>query len=312
MGTLPRPEAGIRTSDCQIATHRRRKFLLLITNRFVSVVCVFLSICVASCGGSAATPKANPSPTSGVQHASLTIGGAKRTYRLYIPPSLDLKKAAPLVVALTACPTTGDGMAEATHFDDQATTGGFIVVYPDPVGGCWNTGTCCGTADDFTFISRLLDRMTTDLRIDKARIFAAGISAGAIMAYSEACKLSDRFAAIASVAGREDLNDCRPARRVSILEMHGTNDSHIPYTVGADAVQRWVTLDGCTGNPTQSESGITKTSTWSNCQGGTVVRFDTVVGGHHSWFGSTFDPVPGEPNSTAVVWDFFSKLAPRA
>lgn len=285
---------------------------MLNRNRFVSLVGVFLSICVVSCGGSAATPKANPSPSSGVQHASLTIGGAKRTYRLYIPPSLDQKQPTPLVVALTACPTTGDGMADATHLDDQATTGGFMVVYPDPVGGCWNTGTCCGNADDFTFISRLLDRLTTDLRIDKARIFAAGISVGAIMAYSLACKLSDRFAAIASVAGREDLKDCKPARLVSVLEMHGTDDSHAPYTEAANAVQRWVTLDGCTGNPTQSKSGITETSVWSKCQRGTMVRFDTVAGGHHSWFGSMFDPVPGEPNSNAVVWDFFSKLAPRA
>jgi polyhydroxybutyrate depolymerase len=293
-------------------TRRGRMFLKLIRNRFVLLVSVFLSICVASCGGSAATPKANPTPSSGVQHASLTVGGVKRTYRLYIPASLDRNHPAPLVVALTACPTTGDVMAEVTHLDDQAATGGFIVVYPDPVGGCWNTGTCCGNADDFTFISRLLNRMTTDLRIDKARIFAAGIDAGAIMAYSLACKLSDRIAAIASVSGREDLQDCKPARMVSVLAMHGTDDAHVPYTLGANAVQRWVTLDGCRGNPTQSESGITKTSIWSNCQGGTVVRFDTVVGGHHTWFGSTFDPVPGEPNSNAVIWDFFSKLAPRA
>lgn len=120
-----------------------------------------------------------------------------------------------------------------------------------------------------------------------------------------------QLAAIASVAGREDLQDCKPARPLSVLEMHGTDDASVPYTGGASAVQRWVTLDGCTGNPTQSTSGITTTSIWSNCQRGTVVRFDTIEGGHHQWFGSTFDPVPGEPNSNPIVWDFFSKSAPR-
>jgi poly(3-hydroxybutyrate) depolymerase len=44
-----------------------------------------------------------------------------------------------------------------------------------------------------------------------------------------------------------------------------------------------------------------------------VVRFDTVVGGPHTWFGRV-DPntLPGEPNATKVIWDFFQNLAPRA
>ena len=108
------------------------------------------------------------------------------------------------------------------------------------------------------------------------------------------------------------LQDCRPARPVSILEMHGTDDGRVAYEGGASAINRWVTLDGCAGNPIQSVSGITKTSIWNGCLGGTVVRFDTVVGGHHTWFGSAYDPVPGEPSSNAVVWGFFNNLAPRA
>jgi hypothetical protein len=42
------------------------------------------------------------------------------------------------------------------------------------------------------------------------------------------------------------------------------------------------------------------------------VRFDTVVAGHHQWFGSTFDPIPGEPDSNALMWGFFSGLQPRS
>jgi hypothetical protein len=43
-----------------------------------------------------------------------------------------------------------------------------------------------------------------------------------------------------------------------------------------------------------------------------MVRFDSVAGGHHQWFGSTFDPVPGEPDSNAVILDFFSKVSAPA
>jgi polyhydroxybutyrate depolymerase len=307
----------------------------LIRSRLVSFVCVYLSICVASCGGSAATPKAIPS-SSAIRHASLTIDGQKRTYRLYVPPSLDPKQAAPIVVALTGFPGTGDEIAKISHLDDQATTLGFIVVYPDPLPdsqadpsnpleGSWNAGTCCGDAsakgvDDVTFINRLLDRLTTDFLIDTKRIFVAGLSNGGMMAYRLACQLSDRVAAVASVAGALVIDDCHPTRSVSILEMHGTDDSIVPYAGNptynvpptASVIQRWVALDGCTGKPTQTASGITKTSIWIHCRTGTVIRFDTVTGGHHTWFGSDLDPVPGEPNATSVVWDFFKNLAPRA
>jgi polyhydroxybutyrate depolymerase len=279
---------------------------------------VLLTICLASsCGGSAAAPMASPN-LGGVHDASITIGSLQRTYRLFIPPSLDRKQPVPLVVALVGCPKTGAEMAQATNLDSRAESGGFAIVYPDPVAGCWNAGTqACvlnPNADDITFIGRLLDRLTTDLRVDTTRVFAAGFDCGAVMAYRLACELSDRFTAVASVGGEmDDSTNCRPSTPVSILEMHGTDDYWVDYTQGAKAVQQWVTFDGCSGNPTQSAGGITKTSIWSNCHQGTSVRFDTVVGGHHTWFGSYLGiggPVVGEPSSNAVVWDFFASLKP--
>jgi polyhydroxybutyrate depolymerase len=294
--------------------------------RLVSFGCIFLSVCLLSCGGTAATPEASPF-TSGVQHANLTVDGLKRTYRLYVPPSLNPNQPAPLVVVLNGCPGTGDEMADLTSFDTMATTGGFVAVYPDPtpdssadpsnlLEGCWNAGTCCGDAsrhavDDVTFIRHLLDRLTTDSRIDKTRVFATGVSSGGMMAYRLACQLSDRIVAAASVAGALVIEKCRPARPVSILEMHGTEDYSVPYEGNdsfpstASGIQRWVTLDGCTGQPTQTVKGITKTSIWIHCGAGTVVRLDTVTGGNHTWFGTDWAPVPGEPNSTSTIWDFF-------
>jgi polyhydroxybutyrate depolymerase len=190
---------------------------------------------------------------------------------------------------------------------------------------CWNAGSCCidnvntPVADDVAFVSQVLDRVTTDLPIDKTRIFIAGVSAGGFMAYRLACELSGRIAGMASVAGAMLVDSCHPARPVSILEMHGTDDSNVPYDGGAvfngaaspsvaAVMQSWATLDGCAGNPTQSQSGITKTSAWKGCKAGTTVRLDTVVGGHHTWFGSTIDPVPGEPSANATIWTFFSSL----
>ena len=71
---------------------------------------------VAACGGSTGGATANPSsspsttvpPLTGVQHGSLTVNGESRTYRLYVPPTLDFKHSAALVVALSGCPSNGD------------------------------------------------------------------------------------------------------------------------------------------------------------------------------------------------------------
>lgn len=302
-----------------------------------AVVGVVLTASLAACGNSVATSNASPG-VSGIQHGSLTIDGLKRTYSLYKPPSLDPKQPAPLLLVLTGCPGTGDAMADFLHLDSVASAGGFIAVYPNPVpnaqsdpteplAGCWNAGACCGEAaasgiDDLGFMGRLLDRLTSDPQIDKSRIFVAGLSNGGILAYLLACRLSERIAAIASIAGALLMDDCRPTRPVSILQMHGTDDSSVPYPGGygpsgltfpssASTIQRWVALDGCTGQPSQTASGITKTSVWVHCGADTMVRFDTVVGGHHTWFGTDIDPVAGEPDSNATVLGFFRNLAPR-
>jgi polyhydroxybutyrate depolymerase len=301
--------------------------------RLGSLTCVVLLVSLVSCGQSAVKPRTGSSPSPNtVEHGSLTVAGLKRTYRLLAPPPTNPARASPVAFVLTGCPGTGDEMADLSKADTLATTGGFVVVYPDPIPdasgdpsnleGCWNAGTCCGDAqakgvDDVKFIGALLDRLMADSTIDKARVFVAGLSSGGMMAYRLACELSDRIAAIASVSGTQVIQTCRPARPISILEMHGTSDDRLPYEGDqyfgspTSTIQRWVTLNGCSATPTKTTDGITNTSTWSQCHEGSIVRFDTIVGGHHSWFGSDMDPVPGEPSANSAVGEFFKNATPR-
>jgi len=266
-----------------------------------------LSLGLAACGSSAATPA--PVPTSaGVHHASLSVDGTKRTYRIFLPGSLDLKRKAPLVLALHGRPSNGDEMATISNFDTQASIGGFIAVYPDGSNRGWYPDTA-GQTYNVTFITRLLGRLESDYPVDKTRVFIVGVSDGAGMTYELACKLSDRFAAMASVAGAMPLENCNPTMPVSVIEMHGTNDSTLKYAGAVDAIHRWVALDGCVGGPTLRTTGITETSLWKGCKDGTAVRLDSVLGGYHQWFGSAYAPVPGEPDSNSTIWDFFSSLA---
>jgi polyhydroxybutyrate depolymerase len=257
---------------------------------------------------------------TGVQHGSLDVAGAARTYRLLVPAAVTAGKSLPLLLALHGCGVSenGDNFAAVSHFDGKATVNGFIVAYPDGDQGCWNSGSCCGPADDVSFIRDLIDRMVKQYPIDNARVFVAGYSGGGAMAHRLACELANVITAVASVSGAFVVTTCQPARPISVLEVHGTADQTTPLTGGVLGVDSppvptfmsdWAQRDGCSGNPVQSSSGIAKTSQWTGCRGNTTVRLDLVSGGHHTWFGSNIDPVTGEPTSTDIVWNFFSGLA---
>jgi polyhydroxybutyrate depolymerase len=269
------------------------------------------------CRGATELAHGGPTPGPGVQYVSLTVDGKLRDYRLFRPPTLEHTKPVPLVLVLHGSPIDAAGFESVIHLDSEAAMAGFLSASPNGCNGFWDYAEGRSKVADETFISQVIRQLKTEYSISKIYVVAA--SAGSWMAYRLACDLSGEIAAIASVAGTMRLSEaCQPARSVSILEMHGTSDGLHPWDGGGphgaypvDAViARWTTLDGCTGAPTATQSGITMTTTWSQCSGGAVVRLDKVVGGKHTWFGSDFDPVPGEPNANAVIWNFFSSLQP--
>lgn len=292
---------------------------------------VLAVIAIAACGSS--TPGALASPTSSlessgtVQHKSLSFGGRVRTYRLFKPGSLPAGHLVPLVLLLQGCSAnggSGDEMASSTNFDNEAIKLRAIAAYPDAVG-CWNDGSGRGpstTVDDIGFISQLIKTLSTDQPIDQKRVFVAGLSIGAIMASRVGCELSNQVVAIAAVAGRLLRDDpaCHPAQPVWILAMAGTDDMNFPYDgdgpMNADSamefVHLWTMLDQCDPTSTSADTGITTTLLWHSCKNGAIVRLDTVKGGHHTWFGSSFNSVAGEPNANSVIGSFFSGLTASA
>jgi polyhydroxybutyrate depolymerase len=248
---------------------------------------------------------------------NLTVDGKLRDYRLFRPPTLQHTKPVPLVLLLHGSPIDAAGFESLIHFDSEATIAGFISASPNGCNGFWDYTEGRSKLADEDFIRQLIRQLKAEYAISKIYVVAA--SAGTWMAYRLACDLSGEITAIASVAGTMRLNDpCQPAHAVSILEIHGTSDvlhpwdgggPHGAYPVNA-VIARWTMLDGCKGDPTVSQQGITVTSIWGDCHERAVVRLHKVVGGKHQWFGSTLDPVPGEPDANAVIWNFFSTLQP--
>jgi polyhydroxybutyrate depolymerase len=298
-----------------------------VTRRLPVLLAVLAVLAICACGTTPTSAGASPSPSpTSIQHGKITVGGQARTYRLFRPPSLDAQHPAPLVLLLHGCASSGDQFATVTQFDEQASKTGFVAVYPDGLADfgsgfdhCWNEFLDQSKADDFGFLSQLLDRLTADQNIDKNRVYVAGLQSGGHMAYTLACAMPDRIAGIASVSGGMPLDGRKSAMRcpasgarlsrpVSVMEMHGTADTFIPYTGGGgldappteDLIRYWAALDGCSGDPSVNQNGTTKITLWKHCGGSAAVRLDTVIGGDNRWYTS-----PAGPDASSVVASWF-------
>ena len=278
-------------------------------------------VLLAACGGSSGSGDKAPPPA--VQRRQLEVAGLSRGYRLYVPLSLDRRRPAPLVLVLAGVGNPAESMVETTQLDRLADSAGFVVAYPEGVNRTWNAGYCCllGATtgpDDVGFLTRVIDDVASDHRIDPARVFAVGVSAGGMMAHRLGCERPDRIAGVGSVAGAMIPDACRPARPVSVIEIHGTADPLVPYEGGSTAggatapspptvavAERWAELDRCPSPAATRADGPVTTATWTGCADGTGVKLITIEGGGHTWY-APLGPANGAVDATREIWEFLS------
>jgi polyhydroxybutyrate depolymerase len=199
------------------------------------------AVLYAALGRFVAAPE--PALSAKIAEGTLDFGGRTRHYLAYVPARLAPSPA--LVLAFHG--SMGDGaQARAGYgyaFDRLADEHGFVVVYPDGVERHWND--CRKRApyaahalgiDDVGLVRALVDRFAAERGIDRARVFATGVSNGGQMAIRLALEAPDLVRAvapvIASVPAPENM-DCTPKQApVSVLFMNGTGDPFNPYGGG--------------------------------------------------------------------------------
>ena len=81
----------------------------------------------------------------------------------------------------------------------------------------------------------LLDQVEGELCIDRNRVYSTGLSWGGLMTTVLGCRLSDRIAAAAPVAGIAVLDPCDRTRPVPAVIFHGTDDEFLAYDGGVGA-----------------------------------------------------------------------------
>jgi polyhydroxybutyrate depolymerase len=283
----------------------------------------------------------SPAVAVGRSTGTLDVGGQQRTYRVYRPASV--RAPAPLVLVLHGAAGSGQQAEDSYGWDAQAESGGFLAVFPDGIRRTWNVDPdCCGAAaaqnvDDVGFLTALVASFAP--LVDQTRIYATGISNGAMMSYRLACD-TEIFAAIASVSGTM-INQCPDPAPLSVLAIHGTADRTIPYdggpgrrhNQGAGArlpakidgppipslMDTWRTVNGCPA-PQSTTVGPVTTSTVT-CPDNRAVELITINGAGHQWPGGREAPLARQlldldaPSTalqaTPTIWTFFA-AHPRA
>jgi polyhydroxybutyrate depolymerase len=303
----------------------------------------------ATIGAAGAIPSAGcrapTTPSVSNKSFHIEVGGLKRDYLLTTPPAH--QRADPLVVDFHGYSEGAPTEALATQFSPLAQRDGFLVAYPDGRGTpiAWNTSTRANNPD-LHFVTALLDHLEATQCVDEARVYATGLSQGAFMSSTMACAMSDRFAAVAPVAGLELPAPCPTSRPVPILTFHGTADPILHFNGGLGKavlqddvtvdpkplpklpkarlngpgypahVREWAAKDGCSPTPTDTKPSAHVIHRAYRCPPGVAVEFDIILGGGHTWPGSAFDNeirkfvghTTMEINATTTIWTFFQRF----
>lgn len=287
----------------------------------------------------------SPPPTPGSHVRTLHVDGRERSYLLHVPVGFDGTRPLPAMLAFHGATSNGRLMQLFSGLSDKADAAGFFAVYPNGTGSLpnvltWNGGRCCGYAfnhqvDDVAYVRALLVDLAGFVPVDPRRVYAAGMSNGAQITYRLGSELTERFAAIAGVAGPMGLDACNPSRPIPVLHIHGTDDEFAPFQggvgprsiYGADfhsvefTVDCWVRANGCpptptvTAKPPRVDDGTRIVrKVYGPGRDGVEVVLIVVEGGGHTWPGRPPLPVTlgkstANLDANDTIWEFFQRYA---
>lgn len=280
---------------------------------------------------------------------TIRVDGLERRYFLFVPSGAT--GPLPLVLAFHGGGGDPRQMEHYTRFDELAEKEGFVVVYPAGVGGNWNDGRGVAfmraqreNVDDVKFVRAIVDDVARECPIDRARVFATGISNGAFMSHRLAAEASDTVAAVAPVVGGMAPaigQTFAPKFPVSVLIIQGDADPLIPIAGGgvatklgprrgeliptADTLAKYVQRNGNPGEPAVTtidndpHDGTTvEIRAYPPGPEGAKTEFYLVKGGGHAWPGRplylperTIGRASREISATDVIWSFFKSCPPR-
>ena len=199
---------------------------------------------------------------------------------------------------------------------------GFILIYPQGtlLGGYphWNPSPIGegnkSSTDDLGFIDRLLSTLPEKINIDSSKIYACGYSNGGFLSYALACNLTDKIAAIGSVAGTmvsDTYENCQATVQKPMINIHGAEDPIVPYG-GApglvsinNVLDFWAELNLAENMSTNFFDGV-ENYMYKDSLGTPLVSHFKIINGTHTWDYSSL--LSNNTSSNELIWEFVSKF----
>jgi polyhydroxybutyrate depolymerase len=262
----------------------------------------------------------------------MTVDGLERTFLLDVPS--DLKPGAALVLGFHGYTGSATGFRPDAGFTPLTEKYGFVAAYPqgtrDTRGKTFfNVGYAFhedSEVDDVQFVKELVARLVTDLKLDPEAVFSTGMSNGGDMSFYLASQSEPFVRTIAPVAGTMMVSGNEafvPSKRMSVLEVHGTDDGITKWHgdlenrdgwgayFGIDQVIKfWVDGFALEMNETVSVLGTPdgqkqiNRHRWWTAADETEVVFYEVLTGKHTWPDNLGD---SNVSTAEVIWQFFDR-----
>ncbi len=297
---------------------------------------LLLAMTLSSSAAGAAAQASTPAPPAGsVEWDTYQGEGGSRRYRVAVPAGYDPARPAPLLVFLHGCTQDAEDLARGTRMDAAAAEAGAIVVYPEqPAAGhpqkCWtwydpaHQGRGAGEPAIVAGIARAA---MARWKVDPARVYVAGISAGGAMAINAAASYPELFAAAAvhsgmayraaagvlpalgvMKSGRGDPAALAAAAgealraggrtHLPLLVVHGAADAVVSPANAAELAAQWAAAGGL-GTPERGtgEAGgrAYGRTAWRTAEGREAVVLVQVEGLGHAWSGGSAEGTYADP-----------------
>lgn len=282
---------------------------------------------------------------------TITIDSLEREYLLYVPAAYDGTEEWPLVFSLHGSGSNAQQQYFIDNFASVADTAHFLVAYPEGILNVeglsgWNVFSSPDLQDDVAFISQIIDATAGEYQLDLSHIYSTGLSNGAGMSVTLSNELSDRIAAIATVAhpaGLPSLDEfpvIDPGRPFPILVIHGTADLIVPFAGGQsvlpdievsfpnsrETIEYWVDFNGCGSDPSivdipdtdPADSSTVTLERYTNCDASTEIAYYIIENGGHTWPDGPAEAIPPgleaifgninrDINASSEIWNFFNR-----
>ena len=258
----------------------------------------------------------------GLLNRSLLYQNQIREYLLYIPQSYSDDNPLPVMLNFHGFGGTAERHLQNADMRTLSESKGFILIYPQGtlLGGYphWNPSPIGegnkSSTDDLGFIDRLLSTLPEKINIDSSKIYACGYSNGGFLSYALACNLTDKIAAIGSVAGTmvsDTYENCQATFQKPMINIHGAEDPIVPYG-GApglvsinNVLDFWAELNLAENMSTNFFDGV-ENYMYKDSLGTPLVSHFKIINGTHTWDYSSL--LSNNTSSNELIWEFVSKF----